>query len=273
MSRTFNTPDDDPEMEQAKVRARQTFRFFWREMAWEKRRIIPGLQVAAVKAAFSDPPKGQARNPNDSEYEVEQMWISDVEFDGRMVSGTLLNSPVSLRSVTAGDRVSFGGKQLSDWMYVIDGEPYGGFTVDLMRSRMDKRERKDHDEAWGFDFPKVGTVNLVPASFLDAADAAAGGQQNPAKVAAKEHPMSVNMWKSLAKMFADNPGAVHEVDDLGFSMLHDLALAGSYHGVEVCLKHGADPNLRASNGLTPFALAKVFQWKRVMAQLEKAGGA
>lgn len=270
MSPIFPTPDEDPEMEQAKVRARQTFRFFWREMAWEKRRIIPGLQVAAVKAAFSDPPKMQARDADG--FEVEQMWISEVEFDGRRISGTLLNSPVSLRSVKVGDRVSLAGKQMSDWMYVIEGEPYGGFTVDLMRSRMGKRERKEHDDAWGFDFPKVGVVNLVPARFLDEDSTSGEKSQDPAKVAAREHPMSVNMGKSLAKMLADNPDAVHEVDEQGFSMLHDLSLAGSYHGVDICLTHGADPNKPASNGLTPFALAKVFQWKRVMARLEKAGG-
>jgi uncharacterized protein YegJ (DUF2314 family) len=47
--------DSDPEMQRAYESARATFRYFWREVAWERRRIIPALSLAAVKAPFSDP--------------------------------------------------------------------------------------------------------------------------------------------------------------------------------------------------------------------------
>jgi hypothetical protein len=52
-----------------------------------------------------------------------------------------------------------------------------------------------------------------------------------------------------------------------------LSLAGSWDGVDVCLKHGADPSEAAPNGMTPFALAKSLGWKKVMARLEEVGGA
>ena len=52
----FPSPSDDSEMDQAALKARDTFRYFWREMAWEQRRIVPALELAAVKAGFSDPP-------------------------------------------------------------------------------------------------------------------------------------------------------------------------------------------------------------------------
>lgn len=276
----FASPADDPEMDQAAAKARQTFRFFWREMSWERRRIIPGLELAAVKGSFSDPPQIRAQNPDG--LEVEHMWLIDVDFDGRKISGTLINSPHSLKTFHEGDQVSISGKQLCDWMYVIDGMVYGGFTVDLMRSRMAKGERKQHDQAWGFDFGEVGIVNLVPPEFIGEPAAKRKGllsgfgskptpQQDYAKVSASEHPMSANMRESLDQTMAENPDFVHEADDRGYSMLHQLSLAGSFDGVDVCLKHGADPSKAAQNGMTPMALAKSLGWKKVMARLQQAG--
>ena len=278
----FTSPGDDKKMEQAATKARQTFRFFWREMAWEQRRIIPGLELAAVKVSFSDPAEVRARNPGG--LEVEHMWLLEVDFDGRELQGTLINSPHSLQSVKAGDRVTVAGKQIFDWMYVTAGNVYGGFTVDLMRSRMGTGERKQHDQAWGFDFGDVGVVNLVPPDYIGEAPAKKKGflsrfgssksvPQDYARVAATEHPMSVNMRDSFNHTLTKNPSLVHETDDHGYNFLHQLSLAGSWNGVDVCLQHGADPMKTAPNGMTPFTLAKCFGWKRVMERLQQAGAA
>lgn len=275
----FYTPGDDPAMEQASAKARETFRFFWREMAWERRRIIPGCEVSAVKAAFADPPEVRARNPDG--LEVEHMWISEVDFDGQQIYGTLLNSPDSLQSYQEGDQVEIPMQQLSDWMYVVSGEVCGGFTVDLMRSRMGKAERAQHDQAWGLDFGEVGIVNVVPPEFLGAGAGKKKGlfsslskskpvPQDYAALAAMEHPMSVNMRESLDKALTENPEFLTDPDDRGFTFLHQLALAGSYDGVDVCLQHGADPKQPATNGMTPYALAKSLGWTKVMARLEQA---
>ena len=45
-SQVFMFDDSDPEMQRAYESARATFRYFWREVAWERRRIIPGLDLA-----------------------------------------------------------------------------------------------------------------------------------------------------------------------------------------------------------------------------------
>ncbi len=42
-SKVFMFDGDDPEMARASQDARKTFGYFWREIAWERRRIIPGL--------------------------------------------------------------------------------------------------------------------------------------------------------------------------------------------------------------------------------------
>jgi uncharacterized protein len=42
-SRVFMFDNSDPEMQRAYENARATFRYFWREIAWERRRIVPAL--------------------------------------------------------------------------------------------------------------------------------------------------------------------------------------------------------------------------------------
>ena len=276
----FPTSDDDPEMDEATKQARLTFRFFWRELAWEQRRIVPGLDLAAIKASLSDPPGTQSAT--DDGFNVEHMWLLEVDFDGREISGTLINTPHSLTTFQEGDRVTITGKQLCDWLYVVSGDVYGGFTVDVLRSRMSKRDRKQHDAAWGFDFGDVGVVNLVPPEYLGEAPAKKGllaklgggasQSQEFATVAAVEHPMSINMRGSLQQALNDDPTFLKQADAKGFTLLHQLSLAGSLDGVEVCLAHGADPNQATSRGLTAFALAKSLGWQRVMERLQQAGG-
>jgi uncharacterized protein YegJ (DUF2314 family) len=272
---TFSS--DDPEMEQAAAKARKTFRYFWRELSWEHRRIVPGLQLAAVKGYFTDP------ESRPDAFDGEHMWLVDVQFDGREIYGTLINSPRTIQSVKEGDRVRIPGKRLTDWMYVQDGEEvFGGFTIDLMRSRMSDAERKQHDKAWGLDFGKVGIVNLVPPSYIGEATTKKRGlfgpfgkpsqeQQDYAKVAEAEHPMSVNMRGSLDQQLSTSPDFLSGADDFGMTLLHQLCLAGSLDGVDVCLSHGADVTQATANGLTPLALATSLGWSRVVKRLQAAG--
>ena len=130
-------------MQQAYERARKSFRYFWRELAWEYRRIVPALDLACVKAPFSD---GDWAGDDDP---VEQMWVNEIEFDGKTISGILINQPNELFSVAQGDAVELTIPRMTDWMYAIGGRVYGAFTVNVMRSRMGRRERAEHDEAWG----------------------------------------------------------------------------------------------------------------------------
>lgn len=135
-SKVFMFDNDDPEMQAVYDKARATFRYFWREVAWERRRIIPGLDLACVKAPFSD---GERGTPTQGNPDVEQMWLGEVDFDGQFVSGELLNAPNWLKTINAGDSVRLPLGEITDWMYAISGEVFGAYTVNLMRSRMGKR--------------------------------------------------------------------------------------------------------------------------------------
>ena len=105
-------------------------------------------RLAAVKGAFSDPPDIQAQNPDG--LEVEHMWLLHVDFDGRQLQGTLINSPQSLRSFHEGDQVTITGKQISDWMYVENQKLVGGYTLRVLRDTLPEDERKEFDSSLPF---------------------------------------------------------------------------------------------------------------------------
>jgi uncharacterized protein YegJ (DUF2314 family) len=261
---------DDPEMEQAGRNARKTFRYFWRELAWERRRIVPALDMATVKAPFSDG-KAAARAPRpDDAPQVEHMWVADVDFDGRDVRGELLNSPNWLTSVKQGDPVKLPLGRVTDWMYVIGGEVYGAYTVQLMRSRMGRAERAAHDQAWGLNFGDPATVRLAPApkrggllkGLLGKRPAAADAPQG-------DHPMSVNMGSSLREAITKDRSFMTNPDDRSWTLLHHLALAGSTSGVKVLLDLGADPATPTRDGRTAAQLAESLGWDEVVNLLKQ----
>ena len=145
-------------MHAAYGRARETFRFFWRAQLWEFNRIIPALSLACVKLPFAD---GKLTDPD---AEVEHMWVNEIGFDGKLISGTLINDPNGLKSVKVGDAVKVPVGAISDWMYAVGDDVCGAFTVNLIRSRMAKAEMRSHDGAWGLNFGDPKEERLFPPS-------------------------------------------------------------------------------------------------------------
>ncbi len=266
----YLVPDEDPEMRRANEEARKTFRYFWRELSWERRRIVPGLDLACVKVPFSDPAELRDGDEEDGSG-VEQMWLSDVDFDGQVIRGTLINTPQWLQSIQEGDEAEVPLNGISDWMYAIEGRVYGAYTVNLIRSRMGRGERRQHDDAWGLDFGDPEVIDVVPPEWLGQKPKRGflgrlfgGGQSEPPKdLETTEHPMAENMAESLEEYLQSDPENVHATDDRGWTMLHQQALAGSAIGVSLLLKHGADMRAKTDNGMTPYQLAKVLRWKAV----------
>ncbi len=261
-SPVFMFDDSDPEMQRADENARATFRYFWREVAWERRRIVPALGLAAVKAPFSDGERGTRAKDTP---EVEHMWLSEVDFDGQDVSGVLLNAPNWLKTIKEGDAVRVPLGQISDWMYAISGEVFGAYTVNLLRSRMGRRERQEHDAAWGLNFGDPKKLRVAPEP-----NKGGGLLKNwfgKRRADTGEHPMSEAMAASLKEQLAQDPSLLSATDDKGWTLLHQEALAGSAPTVKVLLGAGADPNARTNDGRTPLQLAQCLGWDKVVALL------
>lgn len=256
----------DPTMQRAYAAAQGSFKYFWRELSWERRRIVPGLDMAMVKLPFTD----GARNDGKPEY--EHMWIGDVTFDGETITGNLLNSPNCLTSVKAGQAVAMPFSHLEDWMMTADGRAYGGYTVNLMRAGMNPRDRKNHDDAWGLDFGDPSAVkveierqqNQKPkGGFFSSLFGGGGSKEAAAPIGFHDHPMCINMLPKIEAQLQSDASLANHIDDEGWTLLHREALAGNLGIVRLLVQYGAIGDARTPSGRTAADLAGSIGWQEV----------
>jgi len=228
-------------MEKTYIKAQKTFKYFWRELSWEKRRIVPSLDLAMVKVAFKEDEKN-----------IEYMWIDNIYFDGTYIQGVLINEPNSLTNIKNGDKVTIKLDELCDWIFAINREVYGAFTVNLIRSEMSEEEREEHDKAWGLNFGNPNDIKLVVNGNIS-----------------EEHPMSLNMTSSLIKNLKSSNDIIEYRGESKETMLHYEALAGNTSQVKILLEYGIDIDLENINGMKAIDLAKIMQWDNVIKVIEE----
>jgi uncharacterized protein YegJ (DUF2314 family) len=249
----FTSHSVDTEMEEASVNARKSFKIFWRELSWEMRRIVPGIDMSVVKRGFPTNKKG---SPS-----LEHMWVGDITFDGKILTGNLLNQPNYIENLNQGDVVQFAYEELSDWMYSISEKVYGAFTVNVLRSRMVKKELKEHDDAWGLDFGDSQNVNIDrELSFSKFALIPS--------IELPEHPMSENMAEQSEDGIREMENQINDPSTIGMTMLQFESLSGNLTQVKLLLKYGADKRLENVHGQTAQDLAEIFNWAKILAVLK-----
>jgi ankyrin repeat protein len=177
----------------------------------------------------------------------------------------LINSPNWLKTVKEGDPASIPLDEISDWMYVICGEVFGAHTVNLMRSRMKRRERQEHDSAWGLNFGDPTAIRVVPEP--NKGEGVLKTWYNNPQADPEEHPMSEAMASSFREQLAKDQSLASVTDDRGWTFLHQEALAGNTATVKVLLEAGADPSAVTDDGMTPLQLAHSLGWEKVVALL------
>lgn len=234
---------ENQDMIDAYQKAQSTFKYCWRELSWEARRIVPALDFAYVKVAFSQEMEGKNK--------IEHMWIGEVYFDGDTIYGELLNSPNDLTNIEQGDRVAVPLSQISDWLFLCNGKTYGGFTIHTIRAGMDSDERANHDEAWGLDFGDPADIEIV-----------CGQKEHPEHL--DEHPMSINMQESMREFLQKHPDEITKQSQDGVTFLHREAIAGNASTVKILIEFGADKNSKNNNGKTALDYAKELNWKNVI---------
>jgi len=246
----FFAKSDSPKMIEAFTNAQNTFKYFWRELYWEYHRIVPALNVACVKVAFS-----QVIDQG-SEPTVEHMWINNILFDGSAIKGTLINTPNELTNIENGDEVTIPLNQISDWLFSTREKTYGGFTIQAMRSEMNNKERKEHDKAWGLNFGDYNDILLVYEQ-----------KEHPENLI--EHPMSKNSRENLADFIKRHPGEITATDEAGCTLLHRETIAGNLTSVEFLLLSGADKTQKTNQGKTALDFARQLKWEHIIPVLEK----
>ena len=183
------------------------------------------------------------------------MWINDIYFDGLHIYGTLVNEPNDLTNVEQGKSVCVPVDEISDWMFLCNGIPYGGFSVQAVRIQMTPQERAEHDAAWGIDFGDPEEVLLVYEE-----------KEHPENL--DEHPMARNCLDDFRQQLAQNPDYLREQDEDGYTPLHHEAIAGNALMVKAMLDLGANPAATTQEGLTALDFARLMDWQNVIEILE-----
>lgn len=82
----------------------------------------------------------------------EHIWISQVKIIDGQMSGVIDNSPNDIPSLKLGDTISISEEKISDWMFKKSDSIYGGFTIHVLRDRMNETERAELDRSLGYPF-------------------------------------------------------------------------------------------------------------------------
>jgi len=258
----------------ASIVARKNFKFFWRERFWEIRRTQKECEFASVLCSVSDEING--------EKVYEQFWLSDVMFDGTYVYGTINNAPQIVKNVELGAYCTIPLSSLEDWMYVREGIVYGAFTLQAQRNFMKPDERDYHDSQWGHDFgdpiyPKKYPIIKKPEEPRRAEPKVFGITIPTSKLKKKalvhphadvdweiDHPDSLTRIVKYDKTYRADPQKVNQVDENGWTPLHNHALVGSRHIVQLLVELGADTSVQTQHGQTAKDLAQLVGWPEVV---------
>ena len=237
--------EQNAKMKAAYLKAQSTFNYFWREIYWEAKRVVPAHDLALVKIPFQQKIEGKEQPL------VEHMWISEIDFDGEFITGILQNAPNKLTNVAEGDTVTRKVSEISDWMLSIDRKTYGGYTIQALRSDMTDKARENHDNAWGLNFGDYNNILIAH-------------QQEEKEENLIEHPMSKVMEKPARDFFTENLDVVAAVGKNGMTRLHTETIAGNKIAVEILLELGADKNAKTKTGKTAFDFATALNWSHLI---------
>lgn len=223
-----------------------TFKYFWRELYWESRRIVPALELAYVKCAFI-----QENLEDKNEPLIEYMWIDQVDFDGSTISGILLNEPYIIENVQAGETVRLQFESIVDWMFLSNGTVHGAFTIQEYRKTLNASGRKEYDEAWGIDFGNPDEILLVY-------------DQKNCPENLEEHPMCRSILEQFINIINTDPTIITEKDESGNQLLHREVIAGNYLFVQELLRLNVNKSVRNKQLMIPLDLAHKMGWSNIV---------
>jgi uncharacterized protein YegJ (DUF2314 family) len=125
---TVSFADQDQRMAFAIDEARRSLNVFFDAFCSPKRNQTAFL----LKVRFEVPEK------------IEHIWLADIDASVMPLEGTVANEP-NFPGLEFMQRVEFYPSAITDWMFIEDGYLVGGFTTQVIRSRMSPEERASFD--------------------------------------------------------------------------------------------------------------------------------
>ncbi|MEO8239118.1 MAG: DUF2314 domain-containing protein [Flavobacterium sp.] len=129
----YNVESQDAEMNNIIIEAKQTLPEFYKALESKN----TNQDSFAIKIHF--------KVNNDGEH----IWVNGLfKRDGEYF-GVVDNLPELTKEVKQGDTIKIDSSNVSDWMYLDNGELKGGYTIRLLRNRMSEEERAEFDKTSG----------------------------------------------------------------------------------------------------------------------------
>lgn len=110
--------ETDPEMQEAIATAKKTFQKFVEN--WK----TPKIQGYSLKFAVPTPNGG-----------IEHIWFNPVLIEGDIIEAVCANDPERVPGLKDGDKRKLNTSDISDWMIMLDGKCYGGYTARVIAKR------------------------------------------------------------------------------------------------------------------------------------------
>ena len=114
-----STPED-PELLQARIKARSTLNYFWKKLDNPE----SNEESFMIKVRIKD------------SHGVEDFWCARIKRQESRIECTIANEPQTVKSVTFGQIISLDESQIVDWMYRKNGFIHGNFSMRVLIERM-----------------------------------------------------------------------------------------------------------------------------------------
>lgn len=125
----YSTTDDDKEMNQAINEAKLKLSEF------EKNLVSNNFDTSTFALKLRFP----------TETGAEHIWATSIQLVGGEYYGIVDNVPNLATQVKLGARIKLNRDNITDWMYAENGVLRGGFTIRLIRRRMNDQEKQQFD--------------------------------------------------------------------------------------------------------------------------------
>jgi uncharacterized protein YegJ (DUF2314 family) len=93
----------------------------------------------------------------------EQMWVSDLSFDGQVLHGRLNDTPADITRLHANDTLSISPSAVTDWLIMDSGRLCGGYSLRYVRRLLQPAQRERFDRTFsprGFPSDTAICANL-----------------------------------------------------------------------------------------------------------------
>lgn len=114
--------------------ARNTLPFFFRHL----------LNPAKDESNFCI--KYPFRTDDGSGFSMEQLWLTGISFKDGVYYGVLTNNPFYIASMKKGDTVSFSADEITDWMYLKNGNIIGGLSINYLLEQIPEYELSNEQQ-------------------------------------------------------------------------------------------------------------------------------